>query len=67
LRIDVKELIEPRYDSDGCPVLRIELHRLEKLAPCMCPTRCMHNLGAAHIIVCRIAITLEERRTKVMK
>src|SRR5260370_36795846 len=24
-----------------------------------CPTRCMHNLGATHMIVCRIAIILE--------
>src|SRR6516165_4709236 len=25
----------------------------------MCPTRCMHDLGATHMIVCRIAVTLE--------
>ena len=40
-------------------VLRIELRRLEELAPCVCPTRCMHDLGSTHMIVCRVAVTLE--------
>jgi hypothetical protein len=40
-------------------ILRIELYRLEELAPCMCPTRCMHDLGSTHMIICRVAVTLE--------
>jgi len=31
------------------------VYRLEELAPCMGPIRCMHDLGPTDMIVCRVA------------
>jgi hypothetical protein len=58
--IDLKELIYLRDKSDGLLLLWIDLHHLKELAPSMGPTGRMHDIGATHLVVGRIAITLED-------
>ena len=56
---EAQEFIDSVYNADGAVVFRIELDRLEKFASGMCPTGRMHDVGAAHVIVSRVAVALE--------
>src|SRR5690242_18189984 len=60
LGIDGKQLIDPRHDTCGDPVVWMKFHRLKKLSSRMRPAGGVHHLRPADIVVSYIAVALQD-------